>query len=158
MNQKTDQHLLEYNGIIKENDELYRGLARTMGLPDGAFWILYTLRERDEAVTQREICDAIYLSKQTVNSALKKLEQEGYLVLNGQKDRRSKQIRLTEKGVTLAANTVDRVFAFENRTWAGLTEEEQEIFLRLFHKYTALLKKNMREAIGESQCSGKETE
>lgn len=158
MNQNTDKHLLEYNGIIRENDELYRGLAKTVGLPDGAFWILYALRERDETVTQREICNAIYLPKQTVNSALKKLEHEGYLVLTEQKDRRGKQIRLTEKGVMLAGNTVDRVFALENRAWAGLTGEEQEIFLRLFHKYTALLKRNMREAAGESQGGGKETE
>lgn len=145
MSQKTSRHLLEYNGIFRENDELYRGLAKAMGLPDGAFWILYTLREKGEAVTQSDICSAVYMPKQTVNSALKKLASDGYLVLSEQKDRRSKQIRLTEQGVRLAEATVDKVFAAEDRALAGLTEEEKERFLFLFRRYTELLKESMRE-------------
>lgn len=145
MNQKTSRHLLEYNGIFRENDELYRGIAKAMGLPDGAFWLLYILREKGEAVTQSEICSTIYMPKQTVNSALKKLACGGYLVLNEEKKRRSKQIRLTEQGVRLAEATVDKVFAAEERALAGLTEEETERFLYLFRRYTELLKESLRE-------------
>lgn len=136
---------MEYNGIFRENDELYRGIAKAMGLPDGAFWILYILREKGEAVTQSEICSTIYMPKQTVNSALKKLACEGYLVLDEEKNRRSKQIRLTEQGVRLAEATVDKVFAAEEQALAGLTEEEKERFLYLFRRYTELLKESMRE-------------
>lgn len=145
MNQKTSRHLLEYNGIFRENDELYREIAKAMGLPDGAFWLLYILREKGEAVTQSEICSTIYMPKQTVNSALKKLACGGYLVLNEEKNRRSKQIRLTEQGVRLAEATVDKVFAAEERALAGLTEEETERFLYLFRRYTELLKESLRE-------------
>ena len=41
----TARRFSEYNRILKENDELYRSAVKTMGLPDCAFWILYTLRE-----------------------------------------------------------------------------------------------------------------
>lgn len=44
----TARRFSEYNRILKETDELYRSAVKTMGLPDCAFWILYTLRESSE--------------------------------------------------------------------------------------------------------------
>ena len=65
-----------YNGQYKESNEVYHRLARHCGLSDSAFWILYTLREAEGPVSQKQLCDELYLSKQTVNSALKKLVEE----------------------------------------------------------------------------------
>lgn len=33
--------LAEYNGIIKENDDIYRDLAKIFGLSECGFWILF---------------------------------------------------------------------------------------------------------------------
>ncbi len=137
------KRLAEYNNTIKENDELYRNAAKAMGLSDGAFWILYILRENGKLLTQKEICDALYQPKQTINSALKKLERDGFLELMEMSDRRSKEVHLTEKGKELARKTVDQVIADECEALSELTEEEQKTFLGLFHKYTILLKKSM---------------
>ena len=52
----TARRFSEYNRILKENDELYRSAVKTMGLPDCAFWILYTLRESSETLTQSDVC------------------------------------------------------------------------------------------------------
>lgn len=41
----TSKRLSEYNRIIKENDEIYHNVAKSFGMPDCAFWILYMLRE-----------------------------------------------------------------------------------------------------------------
>ena len=135
--------LSEFNSIIKESDDIYRCAAKLSGLSDCAFWILYTLRADGEAVTQSEICSIIYQPKQTVNSALKKLEQDGILQLTEMTDRRSKQLSLTDKGRRLAEQTVDRVIAAEQKALSGLTDKEQEAFLQLFHKYTDFLKTAM---------------
>lgn len=137
------ENLAEYNGMIKENDELYRNAAKTMGLSDCAFWILYFLRECGRDLTQSDICSAIYVPKQTVNSSLKKLEESGYLKLHEGNDKRSKLVSLTQKGMLLAAETIDRVLAAELRAMGGMTEEEQSIFLGLFRRYTDLLKQEM---------------
>ena len=141
--------LLEYNSIFKENDDLYRKIARELGMSECTFQIFYMLREQEETVTQSEICSALYQPKQTVNSALKKLEQEGYLRLIKQDDRRSKRIELTEKGRELAERTVDRVLLVEQKALAELTEEEQKAFIGLFRKYTKLLGNKMQEIEGE---------
>ncbi len=147
------EHLLEYNGLYKENDELYRNVAKGVGLSDCAFWILYFLRERGEGLgcglTQSGICSAIYAPKQTVNSSLKKLEEDGAIELAEGADRRSKLVRLTQKGTILAGRTVDRVLAAEQRAMGGMTAEEQTAFLGLFRRYTDLLKKEIEGLLNE---------
>ena len=50
---ETGKRLSEYNNILKENDNLYRGVAKRLGLPECAFWILYTLRADSAALTER---------------------------------------------------------------------------------------------------------
>ena len=45
--------LVEFNRICKENNEIYHGVTRALGLTDCAFWILYTLRM---GKIPREIC------------------------------------------------------------------------------------------------------
>lgn len=139
------KRLFEYNSIIMENDDIYRHVARKFGLSECTFWILYSLREDNTCLTQRKLCNMLSQPKQTVNSALKKLEADGYLELCLGEDRRSKQIRLTKKGEALATKTVDKVIALENRTFDIFTKEEQEQFLRLFRKYTDNLKIQLSE-------------
>lgn len=84
--------LVEFNRICKENNEIYHGVTRALGLTDCAFWILYTLRESEGEYTQRDLCAVLCEPKQTVNSALKKLEQEGLLELRPMSDKRSKRV------------------------------------------------------------------
>lgn len=134
--------LLEYNGIIKENEKLYRHAAKALGLSDSAFWILYTLREMDSVSTQRDIINAIYMPPQTINSALKKLESEGFVALCNSSDKRKKQVTLTKKGEQLAEKTADKVLALEMETMESLAPQELEAFIGLFRRYSDLLKKN----------------
>jgi len=135
-----NKSLLVFNGIIKENGKQYRDAAKLLGISDCVFWILYSLRETKENLTQKEIGDTAFMPPQTINSALKKLEAGGYVELRNDSDKRSKQVYLTEKGDILAQKTVDKVIAIEMRAVNGMTEEEQLVFLKLFQKYTDLLK------------------
>ena len=142
---KHIDHLYEYNEIIKENDEIYRHLAKGFHMPECTFWILYTLRTAQAPMAQSELCRMLYEPKQTVNSALKKLEAEGFLSLAVGNDRRSKTITLTDKGETLSDQTVDLVISAEKHALLSLEETEQDIFLQLFHKYTDSLKQQIEE-------------
>ena len=130
-----------YNGQYKESNELYHRLARHFGLSDSAFWILYTLRESEGPVSQKQLCQELYLSKQTVNSALKNLEEVGYLRLESAPDsRKNKEIHLTDAGEELLRRTADPVFAMEERAFCRLTEEEREAILRLGRRNLDLLR------------------
>ena len=120
------------------------------GLSPCSFWILYVLREDEDPLTQSEICEMLHEPKQTVNSALKKLDLDGYITLSSGSDRRSKSISLTEKGLCLAAGTVDLVMAAEQSALEEFTEEELHTFISLFRKYTQTLKQKTKN-IGETK-------
>lgn len=135
----TGSKLSEYNRIMKENEDFYRDAAKALGLSESVFWILYTLRT-GYATVPSEICACIYQPKQTVSSALKKMETDGYIKLTCGDDRRSKRILLTERGDALCEKTVDKIIGIECAALEGLSEEELEQFLSLFRRFTDLLK------------------
>lgn len=141
---QTQKYLREFNSIVKETDELYREAARAVGMPDSAFWILYALCEADGMLTQRDLGQVIYLPKQTINTALKKLEQAGMIALKPADDRRSKYIYLTEQGCVLASETVDWLSEREEHALAVLTDSECEDFLRLYRKYNNALRQELK--------------
>ena len=132
--EKEKELLVQYNTLYKENNEIYRVAAKTLGL--------YTLRE-EEGLIQSELCHALCLPKQTIHSALKKLESDGFIVFSNGKDRRAKYLSLTQKGTMLAEETDDRVMQTEINAFTGFTDQEQQEFIRLFQKYTELLKAGM---------------
>lgn len=143
MNDLARKRLTEYNEIFKEIDDIYRGIARIFRLPECAFWILYTLRVEELPLTQSEICNLQYQPKQTVNSALKKMSEDGYIKLVHESNQRSKRICLTEKGERLAEKTVDKVSAAEAAALIGLSDDEQEQFFYLLKKYKGLLREKI---------------
>lgn len=132
------QFITQVNQTYKEEDELYRRLARYSGLSEAAFWILYTVELVSEPVTQAEVCGYLSLSKQTINSALKQLEQTGHIRLTDGPGRK-KYLQLTETGQALSRRTIGPVLALEERAFLGLTEEERASLLALERKYLSLL-------------------
>ena len=95
--------------IYNENTLLYHRLARACGLPDCAFWLLYTLRSEEAPLTQTQLSEQLSLPKQTVNSALKKLVEEGVLRLEAADGNlKNKRVCLTEAGEAFLRRTVER--------------------------------------------------
>ena len=133
----AEKQLSEYNHVYKENTAIYRDLSIRLGLNESTFWILYTLRIEEPPVTQSDMCAILAYPKQTVNSALKKLEQEGLLTLFG--ERGGKPICLTEAGVKLAEQTVDLVIESEQKALLDFSVEEQAQLLTLTRRYNEAL-------------------
>lgn len=134
----SHQTLMAYNVEMKKLDDLYRGAAKHCGMAECAFWILYTLRVEDRSFTQAGLCEFLAEPKQTVNSALKKLEAEGYLTLSAGADQRSKRVCLTEKGERFVKAHVDRVPEAEAAALGAMTAAERDALIRLTGRYRAL--------------------
>ena len=151
--QDSRRILLQFNGLWKEMDEIYHLLARHYGLSDCALWILYILRESEDIHTQRKICEQLSLSKQTVNSALKKLEVDGYIKLEALAgSQKNKQVLLTDAGLRFAEQTVDHILIMETNAFESFPIEERVVFLRLLKKYIIQLQ-NEAEKILKSKYS-----
>lgn len=132
-------NLKEYNRIYKEVNEIYHEIAAKFGLSNSAFEILYTICEVGDGCLQRDVCDASFLPKQTVNSSIRKLEQSGCVTLSDGKGR-SRHIHLTESGHTLLKETIFPIIEAENDAFTELSQEECELLLKLHGKYIAALK------------------
>ena len=146
------EFLRAYNWLYKESNAIYHRLAGYFGLSDTAFWLLYSLRETDQPLKQAELCSILCSSKQTVNSALKNLEEEGLIRLeSAQGDRRSKEVFLTEAGSELAAASVDRVLAIEEQAALRLSPEERLAILALERRHVEALRQEAERFLAENK-------
>ena len=103
--------LFALNEAWKENANIYRQMAKQMNLTDMAMWALYTLRVEPGEMTQSRMCEFLHEPKQTINSALKKMEADGLITLQSGSNRRTKTIHLTAAGEALA----DQLFSLLRR-------------------------------------------
>lgn len=135
----TEKKLYEYNNVLKSIDDCYRNIAKRYGFSEAAFWTLYTLRMEPGNITQSDVCTVLYQPKQTVNSALKKLESEGYITLTPA-GAHTKNISLTKSGTKLCEQTVDKVIEAECAALGNMTDDESENMTALMKLYSVLLK------------------
>lgn len=134
--QSDDEVLRAFNRTNKEFDDTFHALALRLGMTDSAFCIFYTIAELGDGCLQRDICRETYTNKQTINSAVRKLEQDGFLYLEAAGGR-DKHIRLTEKGKDFLRQHICPVIRMETEAFMDLTPEERRECLRLFQKYVA---------------------
>lgn len=121
-----NSEMKRFNLLISEIDTAYHDAALKLELSDSAMLILYTLCSYDGECLLSDITSGA--SKQTINSALRKLETEGMVYLESF-DRKKKKVYLTQKGRELAKDTVLQVIRVENEIFASWTEEEKCIYI-----------------------------
>mgnify|MGYP002537389890 CR=1 FL=1 len=146
MDRNAYQMLIAFNRETKKLDDVYRSAVKSCGISECAFWILYTLRVEEKPFTQAEICEFLIEPKQTVHSALKKLEAKGYLARTSSADLRSKRVALTEKGEQFARAWIDRVLEAEAAALCAMPEAERAAFVWGLHSFCRLLEERLRES------------
>ena len=69
------------NKTYNELNGLYHDISMKLGLSDSESMVMYMLYDAQGALTQSDIVKATGLSKQTLNSAIRKLEKDGIIIL-----------------------------------------------------------------------------
>lgn len=134
-------NLKEYNRLYKESDILYHNYARSCGLSDMAYWILYSIAEGNEFFTQRDFCNDWFFAPQSVNSALKDLERKNIIFLEAVPgNRKNKLIKPTANGKEFIEEYISPLIAAECESFASLSHDECELMLYTIRKYMAELK------------------
>lgn len=101
---------------------------------------LYENQERD--VFQRDIEKAFSISRSSVTVTLQLMEKNGLIRRESvAQDARLKRIVLTQKAKDLHRQIEADILAFESNLARGISEEEQEVFLRVAKK----MQENLRE-------------
>lgn len=144
MNYTQSRELKENNRIYREMESIYHEICVKAGISDTDFIVLYSIVEFEDGCCQREIAKQYSISRQTVNSLVKKLVQNGCVVLESGKGH-DKQIVLTEKGKAMAKQKIIPVMEAEAGVFMHMTEEERKKLLRLNAKYMEIF----RQKVGE---------
>ena len=133
----------EFNRLYKEECDIYREVALRLGASNSAISILYDLCLLGGGCTQKDICENSFLSKQTVNSAIRKLESSGYIYLE-KGHGRSTHIYLTEAGETLTRQKILPVMEAETRAFSALGEDGV-LLNQLMGKYLSNLRSQVQQ-------------
>ena len=83
MERITSEGMRRFNHLVSETDAAYHEAALKMGMSDSIMQIMYILCDKGGDCPLGEICRLSGISKQTINSALRKLEEEGIVYLEG---------------------------------------------------------------------------
>lgn len=135
--------LLRINHLLAETDAVYHQMFSRLGLADSTMHILYTLLNAGGQCPLKEIRQLTGLPKQTLHSAISKLEEDGHVLLLT--EGRSKSARLTDSGLALAEATAGKVIAAEDHVYAAWTPAELAAYLTLTERYLADLREESRK-------------
>lgn len=139
---RSSAELRRFNYLVGEINALYHEAALKFGLSDSAMNILYAICDQGDGCLLRDICWYFGISKQTVNSSLRKLERDGivYLEAHGGKQKR---VYLTEQGKALSEATAARLIEMENKIFRCWPEESREAYLRLTQEYLTVFRQEI---------------
>ena len=144
MRETTSKIMKRFNYLLGELDAVYHDMSLKFGLSDSAMNILYTICDQGDRCLLQNICRWSGLSKQTINSAIRKLETEGVVYLE-RAGSRNKDVCLTEQGMELAERTVGRIMQAENEIFASWTEEDVEKYLELTAHFLAAIREKAEQ-------------
>lgn len=144
MEKEIYEQVRRFNYLTAEIDKAYHEAALKLGLSDSAMRILYTVCHSGGACQLNDIVRLSSISKQTVNSSLRKLESEELIYLQTYNGRK-KLVCLTDKGTVLVKNTVLRIIEIENEIYGSWSEAERTMYMELTKKYLSQFREKMKE-------------
>ena len=142
MKKDTTVRLQTQTAFFKEMDYFVHKEAKSLGLSDSAYGILAAIGKAEGSLAQKELADACFLSKQTINSAIKSLEKRGLIELIKGKG----GISMNEKGSQYYHEHILPFVELEKKVLEKMGEEAA-LFLSLSKRYTDLYKEHLEEVL-----------
>ena len=138
------RELKEFNGLFKEMMDLYYETALRSGISNSAYDIFYAMVEMGDGCLQKDIADYYHMSRTTVNSSLKKLEEQGYIFMEKGQGK-NKLLHLTDRGKQLVQERIIPVMDMENSIFREMKNGDAGEFLRLLKEYVTIYRKKMKK-------------
>lgn len=139
---KLHDKIYRINCITEDIDSLYHHAAVKLGVSDSVLFVLYMIYVNGEKCLLYDIYKSSGISKQTINSAIRKLENEKIVYLekyNG----KTKMVCLTETGKSYASQTAAKLLETERNAFRDWSEEEIDTYLCLIEKHNISLRKQI---------------
>lgn len=131
---QSEAAIRRINYLASEMDALYHQASLRLNISDSVSIVLYTIYDKGDGCLLSDVYKSSGISKQTVNSAIRGLERDGILTLTAYTGR-SKQIRLTPKGMDYLQTTAARLAEAEKRAFDAWTDAEICAYVGMAERY-----------------------
>ena len=129
-----NETLRKFERMNDSIDSLYHRIAMSLGLSDSSYSILRALLLLGDGATQTEIYRYSCINKQTVNSSVKRLAQDGCIRFEDGAGRERK-IFMTEAGREIVQKRILPIEQAESEVFDEMSEQEQSMLLKVTEKY-----------------------
>lgn len=127
-----------------EQFALYSEYAKSRGMLMNTLLVVNALFYAKDGLTQRDICDRTFQSKQTVNLIIRNLLNEVYVTVEERKEnKREKLVRMTDAGRAYCEKVVRHITWAEDTAMSMFSPEEQKQLIDLSRTFT----KNLTDLI-----------
>ena len=125
-NNLFERYYKSWNGI----DAAYDKIAASYGVTSNVMNILTLLCKNREPMTQNELSQELYLSRQTITSVVDSLERQGLVTRSiSEKDRRSRVVCLTDEGRSFGRKLGRAMRKMEMDAFGMFSTEELRAFV-----------------------------
>lgn len=132
------------NQHIKEINSLYHTAAVKSGISDGELCVWSLLLTTDKEYSQQDMCELLFLPKQTINSIISGLIKKGYLFLEHVPGTRNRKvIRLSDEGRNYGNKNIMWIFEAEQHTMEDADPSEISTLISMLEKYINKLKREL---------------
>ena len=126
--------LLRFKESWRRIDKMCNTYAKTVGVNFIEILVLEILCE-PEPHTQKALCTKLEMPKQVINTIINSFREDSLVTLKEAKDRRNKEIRLTEKGKQFAEKVLIPLKEMEESALESFTADELLYCTSLSEKY-----------------------
>ena len=137
MTKEDRKNAFLYCKFRDEQFALYDEYAKRHGMLMKTLLVVNVLFYAKEGMTQKEICQRTFHSKQTVNLIMKNLLADGYVTAAEMpEDKRNKIVRMTDAGRAYCEKVVRHITWAEDTAMSMFTPEEQKLLIDLSRTFT----------------------
>lgn len=134
------------NQLIKELNSLYHIAAVKSGVSDGEICVWSILLTTDKEYSQQDLCELLFLPKQTINSIISGLIKKGYVFLEHVPGTRNRKvIRLSDEGRNYGEKNIMWIFKAEQHAIEDADPREVCTLISMLEKYINKLKREFTE-------------
>ena len=148
MTKEDRKNAFLYCKFRDEQFALYDEYAKRHGMLMKTLLVVNVLFYAKEGMTQKEICQRTFHSKQTVNLIIKNLLADGYVTAAEMpEDKRNKIVRMTDAGRAYCEKVVRHITWADDTAMSLFTPEEQKQLIDLSRTFT----KNLTRLVNQEE-------
>lgn len=146
MDDQVKRQIDVINQHIKELNSLYHTAAVRSGVSDGEICVWSMLLTTDKEYSQQDLCELLFLPRQTINSIISVLKKKEYISLEHVPGTRNRKvIRLSDKGRNYGEKNIMWIFEAEQHAMEDADPHEISALISMLEKYINKLKKEFTE-------------